>query len=148
MEVTSEAVNFNLVDFYPFLRRPFDMIPHWLLPGKRKLYELQKLEDRVFFDLLYRAKARLAAGNAYPSQFMLLCAPFSFRSKLSALPHATKCSAYLAQVLYETCLRTKMMIGWTTDRSRITLPTALGLPCENLTAQAVSPLKIYAFTRS
>lgn len=68
MEVTSEAVNFNLVDFYPFLRKPYDIIPHWLLPGKRKLHQLQKLEDRVFFDLLYRAKAKLAAGNAYPSK--------------------------------------------------------------------------------
>ncbi|KAK2598866.1 hypothetical protein N8I77_012248 [Diaporthe amygdali] len=67
MEVTSEALNFNLVDFYPFLRRPYDIIPHWLLPSKRKLYELRKLEDRVFFDLLYRAKANLAAGNAHPS---------------------------------------------------------------------------------
>lgn len=78
MTVTSEAVNFNLVDFYPFLRKPFDILPHWLLPGKRKLYELQKLEDRVFFDLLYRAKAKLAAGNAYPSQFFSRSVAFTF----------------------------------------------------------------------
>lgn len=80
MAVTSEAVNFNLVDFYPFLRRPYDIIPHWLLPGKRKLYELQKLEDRVFFDLLYRTKAKLAAGNAYPSQFFSRSVAFTFTS--------------------------------------------------------------------
>lgn len=80
MEVTSEAVNFNLVDFYPFLRRPYDIIPRWLLPGKRKLYELQKLEDRVFFDLLYRAKAKLAAGNAYPSQSLPLDVASTFTS--------------------------------------------------------------------
>lgn len=86
MEVTSEAVNFNLVDFYPFLRRPYDIIPHWLLPSKRKLHDLQKLEDRVFFDLLYRAKAKLASGNAYPSQSLPLdVAPL--------LSHQTLCLA-------------------------------------------------------
>lgn len=90
MEVTSEALNFNLVDFYPFLRRPYDIIPHWLLPSKRKLYELRKLEDRVFFDLLYRAKAKLAAGNAHPSQSILLSSSLSILSKRSALPYASE----------------------------------------------------------
>lgn len=88
MEVTSEALNFNLVDFYPFLRRPYDMIPHWLLPSKRKLHELQKLEDRVFFDLLYRAKDKLRAGNAYPSQSLPLWIPLSFTT--NALPYHTQ----------------------------------------------------------
>lgn len=70
-------MNFNLVDFYPFLRRPYDAMPHWLLSGKRKLHELQKLEDRVFFDLLDHTKAMLAAGNAYPSQSKPLSAAFT-----------------------------------------------------------------------
>lgn len=81
IRVTSEALNFNLVDFYPFLRKPYDIMPSWLLPGKRKLYELQKLEDRVFFDLLYRTKAKLADGNAYPSQFIPLVTAFTFTAK-------------------------------------------------------------------
>ncbi|KAJ4422238.1 hypothetical protein N0V82_003098 [Gnomoniopsis sp. IMI 355080] len=67
MEVTSEAVNFNLVDFYPFLRVIYDLAPQWLLPSKHKLHELENLENRVFFDLLNRAKDKLATGNAFPS---------------------------------------------------------------------------------
>lgn len=68
MEVTSEALNFNLVDFYPFLKVIYDITPHWLLPSKHKLHELQKLENRVFYDLLNRAKDKLKTGQAYPSQ--------------------------------------------------------------------------------
>lgn len=68
MEVTSKALNFNLVDFYPFLKVIYDITPHWLLPSKHKLHELQKLENRVFYDLLNRAKDKLKTGQAYPSQ--------------------------------------------------------------------------------
>ncbi|KAG8158553.1 hypothetical protein KVR01_011675 [Diaporthe batatas] len=67
MEVTSEALNFNLVDFYPFLKVVYDFLPRWLLPSKNKLYELQKLENRVFYELLNRAKDNLETGQAYPS---------------------------------------------------------------------------------
>jgi hypothetical protein len=72
VEVTSEALNFNLVDFYPFLKVIYDIMPHWLLPSKHKLHELQKLENRVFYDLLNRAKDRLKTGQAYPSQSIRL----------------------------------------------------------------------------
>lgn len=72
MEVTSEALNFNLVDFYPFLKLVYDIMPHWILPSKRKLHELQKLEDRVFYGLLDRAKDKLETGQAYPSQSIQL----------------------------------------------------------------------------
>lgn len=68
VEVTSEALNFNLVDFYPFLKVIYDIVPHWMLPSKHKLHELQKLENRVFYDLLNRSKDRLETGQAYPSQ--------------------------------------------------------------------------------
>lgn len=68
MEVTSEALNFNLVDFYPFLKVIYDIMPCWFLPSKNKLHELQKLENRVFYELLNRAKDKLETGQAYPSQ--------------------------------------------------------------------------------
>ncbi|KAH8721733.1 cytochrome P450 [Ilyonectria robusta] len=67
MDVTSEAINFQLVDFYPFLRDIYHAVPYWLLPSKRKLHNLQKLENRVFIDLLNRAKDKLSTGDAYPS---------------------------------------------------------------------------------
>ena len=67
MDVTSEAVNFQLVDLFSFLRPVYDILPYWSLPSKRKLHNLKKLEDRVFIELLDRAKERIAAGTAYPS---------------------------------------------------------------------------------
>ncbi|KAM5346074.1 hypothetical protein ACJ41O_009079 [Fusarium nematophilum] len=67
MDVTSEAANFQLVDFYGFLRPLYRTLPDWMLPNKRKLRDLQKLEDRVFTQLLNRAKDKIATGNAYPS---------------------------------------------------------------------------------
>lgn len=69
MDVTSEAINFQLVDFYPFLRDIYHAVPYWLLPSKRKLHNLQKLENRVFIDLLNRAKDKLSTGDAYPSSW-------------------------------------------------------------------------------
>lgn len=85
MDVTSEAINFQLVDFYPFLRGFYDAVPYWLLSSKRKLHDLQKLENRVFNDLLNRAKDKLSTGDAYPSSWPSqfghhpLIAPFLIR---------------------------------------------------------------------
>jgi hypothetical protein len=69
MEVTSDALNFQLVDFYPSLRILYKVLPGWVLPSKRKLHNLQKLENRVFYDLLGKAKERLEAGEAHPSLY-------------------------------------------------------------------------------
>ncbi|CAG9988754.1 unnamed protein product [Clonostachys byssicola] len=67
MEVTSDALNFQLVDFYPSLRILYKVLPGWVLPNKRKLQNLQKLENRVFYDLLGKAKEKLESGEAHPS---------------------------------------------------------------------------------
>ncbi|RTE70058.1 hypothetical protein BHE90_015554 [Fusarium euwallaceae] len=67
MDVTSEAANFQLVDFYAFLRPLYHFLPYWMLPSKRKLRNLQNLENRVFTQLLNRAKERIESGNACPS---------------------------------------------------------------------------------
>lgn len=67
MDVTSEAANFQLVDFYSFLRPLYEILPYWALPSKKRLHNLQKLEERVFIQLLNRAKERIASGNACPS---------------------------------------------------------------------------------
>ncbi|KAM0323294.1 hypothetical protein ACHAQA_008886 [Verticillium albo-atrum] len=67
MDLTSEAANFQIVDFYTFLRPIYHFLPHFLAPNKRKLYHLQKLEDRVFNQLLNRAKEKLEAGQDTPS---------------------------------------------------------------------------------
>ncbi|KAH7161080.1 cytochrome P450 [Dactylonectria macrodidyma] len=63
----SKAINFQLVDFYPFLREVYQFVPYWVIPSKRKLHNLQKLENRVFNQLLNRAKDKLSKGEAYPS---------------------------------------------------------------------------------
>ncbi|TPX13670.1 uncharacterized protein E0L32_005873 [Thyridium curvatum] len=67
MVLTSEAINFKIVDFYPFLRPFFRALPHWMSSTKRKLAYLQKLEDRVFMGLLDRAKESIAQGKPHPS---------------------------------------------------------------------------------
>jgi hypothetical protein len=67
MDVTSEAANFQLVDFYAFLRPIYQLLPYWVLPSKKKLRDLQKLEERVFMQLLDKAKEKIESGNACPS---------------------------------------------------------------------------------
>ncbi|KAH6697419.1 putative cytochrome P450 oxidoreductase [Plectosphaerella plurivora] len=67
MDVTSEAANFQLVDFYAFLRPFYHWLPYWLVSNKRKLHHLQQLEDRVFNQLLNRAKESIEAGQNSPS---------------------------------------------------------------------------------
>lgn len=67
MDATSEAANFQLVDFYGFLRPLYHFLPYWISPSKRKLHDLQNLENRVFIQLLNRAKERIESGNACPS---------------------------------------------------------------------------------
>ncbi|KAF3009190.1 hypothetical protein E8E14_005932 [Neopestalotiopsis sp. 37M] len=67
MDVTSEAANFQLVDFYAFLRPIYQILPYWALPSKKKLHDLQKLEERVFMQLLDKAKEKIESGNACPS---------------------------------------------------------------------------------
>lgn len=67
MDVTSEAANFQLVDFYAFLRPFYHWLPYWLVSNKRKLHHLQQLEDRVFNQLLNRAKESIETGQNSPS---------------------------------------------------------------------------------
>ncbi|KAH8886614.1 putative cytochrome P450 [Thozetella sp. PMI_491] len=67
MDVTSEAINFQLVDFYKFLRPLYTALPNWATPGKKKLHDLKILENRVFYELLGRAKDMISAGRLHPS---------------------------------------------------------------------------------
>ncbi|KAJ3549263.1 hypothetical protein NM208_g588 [Fusarium decemcellulare] len=67
MDLTSAAINFKLIDFYPFLRPIYRLLPTWLSSDKKKLKQIQKLEDEVFFDLLDRCKNLIATGKNYPS---------------------------------------------------------------------------------
>ena len=81
MEKTSSAQNFQLVDFYGFLRPIYRIMPARFSSYETKLLELREIEDRVFYMLLDIAKANIAAGKVYPSQracpwtmqFRLLC---------------------------------------------------------------------------
>jgi hypothetical protein len=68
MDATSDAINFQLVDFYPFLRPLYQALPNWASRKKSKLQRLKQLEDRVFFELLNRAKEKIAIGKARPSK--------------------------------------------------------------------------------
>ncbi|KAF5026974.1 hypothetical protein F66182_1004 [Fusarium sp. NRRL 66182] len=67
VNVTSEAANFQLVDFYSFLRPFYNFLPYWALSSKMRLHKLQKLEDDVFTRLLNRAKDKIQDGTAFPS---------------------------------------------------------------------------------
>lgn len=68
MEKTGAAQNFQLVDFYPFLRPLYRIIPASINSFKRTLTEIKEIEDRLFFKLLDIAKENIAAGKVYPSQ--------------------------------------------------------------------------------
>lgn len=83
MDETSEAINFQLVDFYPVLRHIIKVIPYWVLPMSRKLHELQKLEDRVFYSLLNRAKEKLETGDAAPSLLSIYQTKMSVNADVS-----------------------------------------------------------------
>lgn len=67
MEIISDTINFQIIDFYPSLRQLYHMVPYWVLPSKRKLHRLKKLEDKLFYDLFNRVKDKLATGKAHPS---------------------------------------------------------------------------------
>lgn len=68
MEKTSEAQNFQLVDFYPFLRPLYRIMPAWFSSFKTKLNEINAIEDRLFFSLLEQAKTNIKSGKVYPSR--------------------------------------------------------------------------------
>lgn len=72
MDRTSAAINLQLVDFYPFLRPWYRIMPLWMSSFKRALREIQLLEDRLFMGLLDNAKAKIQAGKVYPSKFSSL----------------------------------------------------------------------------
>lgn len=67
MDKTSAAANLQLADFWLFLRPIYRLIPSSVSAYKRALEELLEIEDRLFVNLLKDAKAKIAAGKAYPS---------------------------------------------------------------------------------
>lgn len=67
MEKTGEAQNFQPVDFFDFLRPLYRIMPARFSSFKRKLLEINEIEDRLFFTLLNTAKANIAEGKVYPS---------------------------------------------------------------------------------
>ena len=67
MDRTSAAVKLQPVDFFPFLRPWYRIMPQWMSSFKRALRDIQLLEERVFFQLLYNAKEKIATGKKYPS---------------------------------------------------------------------------------
>ncbi|KAL6241591.1 hypothetical protein RBB50_011614 [Rhinocladiella similis] len=67
MDRTSAVVNLQPVDFFPFLRPWYRVMPLWMSSFKRGLRDIQLLEERVFFKLLYNAKNKITEGKKYPS---------------------------------------------------------------------------------
>ncbi|OAG35272.1 hypothetical protein AYO21_10543 [Fonsecaea monophora] len=67
MDQTSAAINLQPVDFFPFLRPWYRVMPVWMSSFKRALFDIQKLEDRLFYQLLEGAKEKIALGKKYPS---------------------------------------------------------------------------------
>ncbi|OQU99356.1 hypothetical protein CLAIMM_04995 [Cladophialophora immunda] len=65
-DTTSDAINFQLVDFYPFLKPWYRIMPHWLSSYKRLLRHIRKLENAIFIPLLEQAKKRIQEGKHYP----------------------------------------------------------------------------------
>ncbi|KAH6718660.1 cytochrome P450 [Leptodontidium sp. MPI-SDFR-AT-0119] len=67
MEKTSDAQNFQLVDFYNFLRPLYRIMPARFSSLKTQLLEINAIENRLFFSLLNVAKENIAKGKVYPS---------------------------------------------------------------------------------
>lgn len=72
MDVTSDAANLQPVDFFPFLRPWYRIMPLWMSSYKRSLKGLVELEKRLFNVLLDNAKEMLASGKKYPSKHIVL----------------------------------------------------------------------------
>lgn len=70
MDKMAAAVSLQPVDFYPFLRPWYRIVPVWLSSYKRRLREIQILEDRLFFSLLDGAKEKIESGKVYPSRIL------------------------------------------------------------------------------
>jgi len=73
MEKTGAAQNFQLVDFYGFLRPLYRIMPARFSTYKRTLLEINEIEDRLFFKLLNIAKDNIEKGKVYPSEHNFLC---------------------------------------------------------------------------
>lgn len=67
MDRTSDAQNFQPVDFFGFLRPLYRIMPDRWSTYKRNLRDISAIEDRLFFTLLDVAKANIAEGKVYPS---------------------------------------------------------------------------------
>lgn len=67
-----KATALQLVDFYPFLRPLYRIIPARFSSYKRGLKEVREIENQLFIELLDDAKAKIEAGQVYPSQFLVL----------------------------------------------------------------------------
>ncbi|OAG38750.1 hypothetical protein AYO21_07103 [Fonsecaea monophora] len=65
-DATSDAINFQLVDFYPFLKPWYRIMPHWMSSYKRTLRRIRQLENATFLPLLEEAKRRIQEGKHYP----------------------------------------------------------------------------------
>jgi hypothetical protein len=59
MEKTSDAQNFQLVDFYDFLRPLYRIMPARFSSLKTKLLEINAIEKRLFFSLWILPKKTL-----------------------------------------------------------------------------------------
>jgi hypothetical protein len=68
MDLTSEAANLQLVDFFPFLRPFYRYCPTFLMPYKQLLAKITVIEQKLFMQLMYSAKENIAAGKVYPSK--------------------------------------------------------------------------------
>ncbi|PVH76700.1 putative cytochrome P450 [Cadophora sp. DSE1049] len=67
MEKTSDAQNFQLVDFFNFLRPLYRIMPARFSSLKTQLLEITAIENRLFFSLLNIAKENIGKGKVYPS---------------------------------------------------------------------------------
>jgi len=67
MDLTSEAANLQLVDFFPFLRPFYRYCPTFLMPYKQLLARITVIEKKLFMQLMYSAKENIKAGKVYPS---------------------------------------------------------------------------------
>jgi len=74
MDMTSNAINLQLVDFFPFLRPLYRVIPDKFSAFKRRLKEIQHIEEKLFFGLLDNAKVKIQEGKVCPSRSFSLVA--------------------------------------------------------------------------
>jgi len=68
MDKTSIASTLQVVDFFPFLRPLYRIIPPRLSLFKKRLQDITKIEDRLFLKLMDDAKEKIRQGKVYPSK--------------------------------------------------------------------------------